>query len=157
MPQAVDIVLSVDENGTITDRQKAEWLWSQIRFYAGRKVRIRVSAPARSSRANSYYWGAVIEAIWKACLMAGIPTTREALHELFKRRYLQPQTVVSLGGEDITLPPTTTNLNSTEFYQYIENIRNDEEVMALGCYIETPEEWGDINGQIRGGAIAEAA
>jgi len=155
MPKKVDIVAVLDEDGRIKDPNRRDWLRGQFLLFGGGKVRIQLSKPKRSSRANKYYWKGVIGTIWQACLEAGIQTTTGALHEEFKEKYLPARPVVGISGQDRTLPPSTADLDSTEFFEYVENVRTDENVMALGVYILSPQEWEQDNGKIRSGSITE--
>lgn len=138
MPLPIDVTLEVDEKGKLVDRRRAEWLWSNLRLYAGSEVRIRISRPKRSTRANAYYWGVVIETIRRALLDAGQAISAEALHEHFKRLYL-PARAVCVFGVDHVLPGSTADLDSTTFADYIEAIKQDEDVLTLGVYIPEPE------------------
>ena len=147
MPKALDIVLDVDADGHL-DRRRALWIRDYLALYAGGQVRIQVSRPHRTSRANSYYWAGVIEPIRVALMEAGRPVDAEILHELFKARYLAPRPV-EVFGQSATLPPTTTNLDMTGFSDYIEAIKNDEDVRRLGVWFE------DQPGSLRSFSIEE--
>lgn len=139
MPHSLDLVFDVDEDGRLTDRRRARWMWEQLRFYAGGKVRIRISRPKRSNRANAYYWACIIEPIRKALMESGQVLTAEAIHSHFKAKYL-PVRTVTVFDVDHVLPGTTTELDQTEFHDFIESIKNDEDVLNLGIYFEEPEE-----------------
>lgn len=138
MPKAIDITLDVDSDGNIS-RTRSRWLRDYIKLFAGGKVRIRISRPKRSSAANSYYWGAVIRPIREALLDAGRAVSADTLHRLFKQRYLDVETD-EVFGEPVTLPPTTTKLDQTEFHYYCEAIKQDPDVLALGVYFEEPDD-----------------
>ena len=158
MPDAVDITVPVNEQGHLS-RTRREWLKRQLAAYAGKDVRIRITNPKRSSRANRYYWAAVIGPIRQAMLEAGIgfievgdevkPVTAEMIHAYFKQKYLTPRTAVVFGF-DVTLDPTTTTLDSDGFANYIDAIRSDPHVIELGVYFGEP---GDLTSY----AIAEPA
>lgn len=138
MPQAIDITLSVTGEGQFADKGRSRWLREIIKLYAGRDVRIRVSSPKRSTSANAYLWGVVYARIQQGLLESGTAVSTEAIHEHFKRRYL-PARVITVFGEDHVLPGSTSDLDSTAFYEYVEAVRNDEDVLQLGVYIEEPD------------------
>lgn len=158
MPRATDDTFDVDEDGRITDRRRAEWVWSQIKLYAGRKVRIRISSPKRSTRANAYYWSCIIEPIRLAMMEAGHPHSAETIHRHFKALYLAP-IEAHVAGIDHVWEPTTTDLDSTAFSEYIAAIREDETVRAMNVYFPEPEpdEYQEEYGTFKSYAIAEPA
>ena len=46
-----------------------------------------------------------------------------------------------VNGTDVVIPLSTTKLDSTAFHDFIESIRTDEFVLALGVYFDEPEEF----------------
>jgi hypothetical protein len=160
MPRAIDFVCTVTPDGHLPDARR-RFVASQLRLYAGREVRVQISRPKRSSQANRYYWGAIIEPIRDAmndagCLVydtadgVGMPVTSEMVHELMKARHL-PVRVVEMEGDPVTLAPSTADLDATAFSEYSEAIRGDELVLSLGVYLE------DAPGGLRSHKIAEVA
>lgn len=157
MPRAIEIITEVDSEGKIP-KKYTRFIRDQLMMYAGGEVRIQVGRPKRTTRANAYYWAAVIEPIRLAMLDAGIgwmetndgikAVSAEALHHHFKTKYLPVQTMV-IFGDDVTLPPTTTALDSTEFFDYVEAVKTDPQVLQLGVYFEEAPE------NLRSYAIAE--
>ena len=147
MPQALDITCEVSDKGAIP-RKYSEWVRDHLQLYAGGEVRIRVSRPKRTTRANRYWWGYVLETIRQAMIEAGIgfmetnegikAVSSEALHHHFKTKYLPVRTAVVF-GEDITLPPTTTTLDQTQFSEFVEAVKTDPQVRQLGIHFEEPE------------------
>ena len=136
MPKKRTWNFTVSEGG---DVPHAVWLSaaSEAALYAGRQAKLTMEPPPRSNQANRYYWGLVLPQIRLAALDTGQTVSCEALHEHFKRLYLDPE-VSSVNGVEIRVY-TTKNLDSTQFYDYVENIRSDEMVLGLGCYIPDPE------------------
>jgi hypothetical protein len=134
MPRPLDIVLDVDERGEIDPRRRL-WMDDQIRLYAGGRVRIQVSRPRRTTRSNAYYWAGVIEPIRRALADAGRPTAAGVLHEYFKAKYLPPRIMECL-GHDVVLAPSSSGLDMTSFSDYVEAIKHDEDVRALGVWFE---------------------
>ena len=64
----------------------------------------------RSSQANRYYWGVVVELIFKALKEGGIEITREGTHELLKMRFLTTDLRLGVEGEVVTMMRSTTEL-----------------------------------------------
>ena len=149
MPKAIDKTWTVDERGHLP-RSAREHIAGQLKLYAGRDVRVRLSRPKRTTKANAYYWSQIIEPIRIALLEAGQPAPAEAIHEVMKRRYLEPRTT-TVFDEEHWMPPTTTDLDQTDFSDYIENVKHDEDVIALGVYIPDPD------GDFRSYRLAEPA
>ena len=63
----------------------------------------------------------------------------EEVHELMKLKFLRTKTT----SWKARYVRSTTTLNTAEFAQYIENIRNW--MATFGLYIPTPEEWKRAN------------
>lgn len=136
MPQPTKHLARVDENGRLP-LAASRLIADELKLYAGRDVEIRLSRPARSSQANRYYWGCVLAAVRKAAMESGQAVSAEALHGYFKTKYLDPD-VSTVAGVPMVVY-TTTQLDSTQFFEYVENIRNDPVVLSLGCHIPDPE------------------
>lgn len=75
---------------------------------------------SRSSQANRYYWGVVVELIHAGMKDAGHEVTREGTHELLKFRFLKEDRPLGTDGEFVTFVKSTTELNREEFGAYIE-------------------------------------
>jgi hypothetical protein len=138
MPEKIDVIVPV--KGRKIDRDTARYLNESIGLFDEGELRILLERPTRTARANRYYWGAVLTPIRDRMQELGMQASTYALHTLFKRRYLTPRTEVVF-GEDVTLEPTTTRLNQTEFFDYVEAIKNDEQVVALGIMFEDADEF----------------
>ncbi|MDX1545606.1 MAG: hypothetical protein R3247_01380 [Rhodothermales bacterium] len=138
MPQAVDMTWTVGDDGHLP-RAARRFLAAQLKLYAGGEVRIRLSRPKRTTKANAYYWAAVIQPIRAALLEAGQVASAEDVHELFKARYLAPR-VAEVFGEAHVLSGSTAELDQTAFFEYVEAIRTDEDVLALGVFVEDAPE-----------------
>jgi hypothetical protein len=109
-----------------------------LRMYADSAVEITVRKPKRSSLANRYYWGVVLATIRRAALESGQTVSSDALHGYFKSRYLDPDVTVVASFPIVTY--SSKDLDSTSFFDYVENIRHDPVVMALGCHVPDPSE-----------------
>jgi hypothetical protein len=138
MPRPLEITCDVDADGRLPANRSRQ-LRQYLKLYSGREVRIALSAPKRSTAANSYYWGCVIPAIQRGMHEAGMVASAEAIHEAMKRRYLPARPSQDVFGEAVTLSPSTADLDATEFYEYVEAVRYDEDVLALGVDIPDPD------------------
>lgn len=49
--------------------------------------------------------------------------TPEEVHDAMKAKFLPPR-VISLGGEEVTIPPTTTATDVPEFSEYVERVQS---------------------------------
>ncbi len=76
--------------------------------------------PKRSSPANRYYWGVVVELIYLALKESGWEVNREGTHELLRVRFLSEDKPIGNDGEFVTRVKSTTELDSVEFGTYIE-------------------------------------
>ena len=83
----------------------------------------------RSKDQNNYYWGVVIETL---CEYTGY--TPDEMHDCLKRKFLK--SMEDQFGFEHT--QSTRSLTTTEFEEYIENIKIFASV-ELSCYIPDPE------------------
>lgn len=143
MPRPLDITATV-ENGRLPDHTRQQ-IAAYLPLFEGREARVRISSPKRTTRANAFYWVAILDQVRRGLNDAGYafiqtasgpePVTSEVLHEYFKARYLPTRTMV-LMGKEIPLSPSTTKLDSTAFSDYIEAIKQDAYVLPLGIDFE---------------------
>lgn len=75
----------------------------------------------RSNQANRYYWGVVVELIYRALKESGWETTREGTHDMLKYRFLKEDKPLGGDGEFVTIVRSTTELDVQEFGAYIEH------------------------------------
>jgi hypothetical protein len=77
----------------------------------------------RSSQANRYYWGIVIDEIRRELLRRGERFTPEEVHEGLKARF-NPKSVgdKETGEEIFSAGDSTTEMNKEEFGLYLERI-----------------------------------
>jgi len=137
MPHSLEIISEVTDGRLPQYRQ--EQIRSYLKLFEGQDVHIRMGKPKRSSQANRYYWVAVIEPIRRALMEAGMEyASADVVHEYFKRKFL-PVRCTEVLGEPFTLTGSTTELDSTEFFDYIESIKHSEKVLQLGIEFEDPD------------------
>lgn len=79
--------------------------------------------PKRSTPANRYYWGVVVELIYLALKESGWEVNREGTHELLRVRFLSEDKPIGNDGEFVTRVKSTTELDSVEFGTYIERCK----------------------------------
>ena len=88
---------------------------------------LKVYKRGRTINQNSLYW------VYLNVLEQETGDSANNLHEFLKRKLLNPR-FVKVMGEDIKLPATTTNLDTTGFSEYMERIEQ-----LTGIPIPTPE------------------
>lgn len=135
--RAFEIKAQVNDQGQLPIRIK-RMLGKQIKLRKGKIVRIYIGNPKRSTQANGYYRGIVLPRIRMGYLEAGMVLSEDDLHEHYKRLYL-PERVVEIGEHVHVLAASTASLDSHEFYEYIERIRTDDDVLAMGVDIPDPD------------------
>lgn len=88
-----------------------------LRKLEGKKVKIKVEQDVnpRSLRQNSFYW------LYLGLIEDETGNNADDIHEIAKRKFLPPR-FVTFKDEEIKLPATSTNLNSTEFSDYMDKI-----------------------------------
>jgi len=109
--------------------------WDKAAFVAtmrdlrpGRYV-LTLTKETRSSAANAYYWGVVLEIIAKH-----LGEQPEELHDAFKAKFR--------GREDVTtglIIPRSTRTDSDDFWRYVDEVRHWSHTF-LGVYIPEPNE-----------------
>jgi hypothetical protein len=106
--------------------------------FEGKKVVIEIKEhkSTRSQMQNNYYWGVVIK--YLADEIGYQSFEYEQLHEILKLKFLKPVPKI-FNGIAYNIPQSTTKLNTSEFKDYIEDIR-DFASKELNCYIPEPNE-----------------
>jgi hypothetical protein len=91
----------------------------------------------RSPQANAYYWGVVLQ-----LLSEFTGYTVEEMHDICKAKFLPKKLAIAdSNGEvvgEFVLGGSTRTLNTNEFYEYVERIRQWS--AELDCYIPDPNE-----------------
>lgn len=138
MPKARTFTARVGDDGRLSIATERH-IQDELKLYSGRRCVVRLSRPQRSHAANRYLWGVVYKTIRKAAADAGTHLPADAWHRYFKDKYLEPG-VETVAGREIVVPPSSARLDSTAFYEYVEAIRTDEEIVrALGIHIPDPD------------------
>ncbi len=101
------------------------------------EVTIKHKKFSRSDNQNRYYFGVVVKT-----LADHTGFTKDEMHEVLKHKFLRYWATIS-GPEDyieqVEFTKSTTDLNTAEMEQYLENIREWASIQ-LGCYIPEPGE-----------------
>lgn len=70
----------------------------------------------RSTNQNRLYW------MWLSVIESETGTPREDVHEFLKRKFLEPRTI-TVGGETLKIPGSTTKLDTAEFCKYMDCVQ----------------------------------
>lgn len=136
--KTIDIYGSVSESGvlTISNRERlTDWCMQN----RGKQVKIKFErvAAKRSLPQNSYYHGVVVEAVREGFYDIGYYMNHDQTHEFLKRNF-NPVEIPNKDGVAITMPGSTTELNKTEFGDFIERI-SQWAAEYLGVVIKAPD------------------
>ena len=137
MPEPLTFACTVSKDGRLPDACR-ELVRRTLRLYAEGEVEVTIRKPKRSNRANAYWWGVVLPAIQRGLAEAGKAVSCEALHVHFAEKYLPPR-VEEVFGVTMVLRGRTSELDSTSFFDFVESVRYDEEVLALGVEVPEPD------------------
>ncbi len=128
MPRRLELIAPVDADGKLPKATRVQ-IGMYLSLYAGGEVALTLGPKRRSTAANRFYWSCRIAPVRLALLESGQAHSAEVIHEHFKRKYLDVTTEELFGREYARY--TTTKMNETDFYYYMEAIRTDEDVIAL--------------------------
>lgn len=88
----------------------------------GEEVEVLIRTKRRRTRSqNALYWAVVIPQVAEGIKALGTHVTYMEAHEFLKSRFLDGK-VLEVGDEVLTFSPTTTNLDKTQFNEYIDKI-----------------------------------
>lgn len=90
-----------------------------LRSQDGNAVTVRLSKPRkpRSVKSNAFYWASII-----GTLAGTTGHSPEEIHFFLKKEFL-PRSFIKLGGKEIELQKSTTELTTQEFSEYLDRIR----------------------------------
>lgn len=120
--------------GSDTDKKK---LWEVLKTRKPVKhvVEVKIAKEKRSNIQNSYYWVVV------GIISEYIGYLPDEIHQLLKDKFLgRNQNVIKKTGEVFYVLKSTTALDTSEFSNYIEQIRLWA-LQDLDCYCPTPDEY----------------
>ena len=131
--------------GTVTGGKLPTSIWQDcmkaVEGLDGKRVSVTVEVikQKRSSNANAYYWGVVVEAVTQMFRDNGNYVDSEDVHEFLKLRVGKlAQVIVLPDGEVQKGLGSTAKLTTGEFELYMEKIR--AWAAEYGCPIPLPNE-----------------
>lgn len=144
MPAVVELVVASAsvKSGRLYIRNRRHFNQQVAQLKEGWEMELTLKRrrATRSIQANRYYWGWVIERLVKHCDHSYTP---EEMHELLKARFIPKTLAIHDGNGEIVfemvLGGSTRKMNTHEFYQYVESIR-EWAADTLGCDIPDPGE-----------------
>jgi len=110
------IFLAKIVEGKIVVYKKKEWqAW--LKSLIGKKIEIRarVYKSKRSDEANALYWA------WLTLLQEETGQNKDDFHDFFKKRLLTR--IVNVSGTEEKVVGSSANLNTLEFYDYLNNVQ----------------------------------
>jgi hypothetical protein len=81
------------------------------------QLTLREQGRPRSNNQNRYYWSMIVGMIAEE-----IGDDSEAVHSALKWKFL-PRQFITLAGEEIEVPKSTTQLSTNDFEIYLEQVR----------------------------------
>lgn len=112
---------SVSTTGIMTLNNRKR-LQTDLLKFKGCTVEITIKKKnKRSTPQNSYYHGVVVAEVRHGLLEIGYQMTADETHEFLKQKFNSTQ-IITKDGLVIDVPKSTTELNVSEFSEYIERI-----------------------------------
>lgn len=122
MASALDIVVAAGtiKAGKLLIRNRRQFDEQLAQFKDGIQLEVTLQRlrATRSIAANAYYWGVVLHLVSE---MTG--DTVEDLHDYFKKRFNPKPIAIAQDGEDHVTGASTRHLNTSQFYEYVEKVR----------------------------------
>lgn len=130
---ALTLTIPVADGALVPSASQKEAMSRFLQNRNGRAVAVKFSVPTlnRSLSQNKYYWGVLL-----TLLAEHTGHTTEDLHLVMKDMFL-PRKFLKLGTKEVCLNKTTTDLTTTEFQTYLEQIRAWA-VQELGLQVPDP-------------------
>ncbi len=122
-------------DGHLSERARRQ-IANVLPLYEGKDVEVTIRPPKRSTRANALLWAGIYPPIQRALADSGRGVSCEALHVHYAAKYLPPDFSVEIDGETVVGRGKTSKLDSTTFSDFIEAIKTDDMVLALGVVFE---------------------
>jgi bifunctional DNA-binding transcriptional regulator/antitoxin component of YhaV-PrlF toxin-antitoxin module len=141
----------VDQNGTIILPKRIRKEVSKM--LAGKSIEVifRRKKKHRTTSQNAYYWAVVVPLILEEFvnlgnnLQVGNKEHIELVHGMLKDMFLPAKEVTDADGVAIKLPPTTKDLSTFEFMEYLEKVCQFA-AERLQLVIPAPEMQGEFWG-----------
>jgi len=114
----------IDRKWKIVDGKIPEFIIHFINNQRGEfELILKKKKKQRSKAFNRYYW------VYLTIIKNETGNDENDLHDLFKRLFLNPKEIIVL-GKTIKIPGSTTDLNNTEFDEYIRKIEIETGIKA---------------------------
>ena len=96
----------------------------EICCFEGKEVFITIERrkKQRSHPQNNFYWGVIIPIIQHALYDLGNIYTKEQVHDILKHMFLKEDVPVGKDGEFLTKIKSTTDLTTSGFMDYVQEI-----------------------------------
>jgi len=139
----------VDQNGTITLPKRIRK--EVAKMFTGKAIEVifRRKKKHRTTSQNSYYWAVVVPMILEEFvnlgndLQVGNKEHTELVHGMLKDMFLLAKEVTDADGVAIKLHPTTKDLTTFEFMEYLEKVCQFA-AERLQLVIPAPETQGEF-------------
>lgn len=139
----------VSESGEITLPKRIRKEAGKL--FAGKSIEVifRRKKKHRTTSQNSYYWAVVVPMILEEFvnlgndLQEGNKEHLELVHGMLKDMFLPAKEVTDADGVVINLPPTTRDLSTFEFMEYLEKV-GQFAAERLQLVIPAPETQGEF-------------
>jgi len=122
-------------------------------MFAGKQIEVvfRRKKKHRTPSQNAYYWAVVVPLILEEFvnlgndLQVGNKEHIDLIHDMLKGMFLEAKEVVDADGVAIKLPPTTKDLSTVQFMEYLEKVCQFA-AERLQLVIPEPETQGEFWG-----------
>lgn len=120
--QSLQLTGHITDEGVLTIHNKpalSEW----ARQNPGRNILVRFErrGSKRSLPQNRYYHGIVVQSVMLGLREIGYSMSHDEVHFFLKQKF-NPVQIPNKEGEAIELPGSTTQMNKTDFGEYIDRI-----------------------------------
>ena len=120
--QRLELTGHIDQDGAMTIHNKpalSEW----ARQNPGRNILVKFErrGSKRSLPQNRYYHGVVVQSVMLGLREIGYSLSHDETHFFLKQKF-NPVQIPNKEGEAIELPGSTTQMNKTDFGEYIDRI-----------------------------------
>lgn len=139
----IEVSGQVDHSGNlvVTQRETLKaWLMKNRDKHI--VLTIETKKKKRSNPQNAFYWGVVIPMVQKGMSDFGHRFTKDATHDFLKKQF-NAKEIELIEGHYVDMPGSTTDLNITEFMDYLLKIQQFGSDM-LNIYIPDPNEFLEI-------------
>jgi hypothetical protein len=129
--------MSIELEIDMSDASEKQLLWRELQKLRGiHEFKIKKPRQQRSDLQNRLYWKVYVGALVTYLGEQGQPVTPNFVHHMYRGRFLPQSVVCPVTGEEIPGEPrSTTELDTKEFGEYLDNI---QAFLAETFHIEIP-------------------